>query len=202
MYARLMTEPNQRTQKRIRGGQRDNKNAKKAPAWISYPLLSRDNLDQFLRDVIKATIEDVEEGFQLYRQISQANELGLSPFVWNIYDKLIRPLTVQNEVGVDNKTVAQEYLRLFHKPLSRKVLNDVSEQLENAGLIIREVDPLDRRKTLIFSPTPKQEYVRRDSGVNSHLSNQKTLQDAETYPPVPGNISSDDPSRSARVTTS
>jgi hypothetical protein len=46
---------NQRTHKRIRGSQRDNKNAKKAPPWISYPLDLRENLDRFITDMIKAT---------------------------------------------------------------------------------------------------------------------------------------------------
>ena len=47
---------NQRTHKRRSSLARPgNKNAKKAPAWISYSLDSRENLDHFLTDMIEAT---------------------------------------------------------------------------------------------------------------------------------------------------
>ncbi|MCX6658956.1 MAG: hypothetical protein NTX81_01050, partial [Candidatus Bathyarchaeota archaeon] len=46
----------QRTHKRRSSLARPgNKNAKKAPAWISYSLDTKENLDRFLTDMIKAT---------------------------------------------------------------------------------------------------------------------------------------------------
>jgi hypothetical protein len=51
-----MRGQNQRTHNRRSSKARPgNRNAKKAPAWISYNLDSRENLDRFITDMIEAT---------------------------------------------------------------------------------------------------------------------------------------------------
>lgn len=115
-------------------------------------LLNCFHRERLIQYRIKANQEDVEAGFQLYEQVSQANEYGLSPYVSNIYEKVIRPLIDNDDSGIDNKQVTQAYFKIFHKTISHKTLREIYDQLENAGLVLREHDPQDKRKTLIFNP--------------------------------------------------
>ena len=157
----------------------------------AHALLNCFNREHLTKTRIKATVEDIEAGFQLYRQVSQANELGLSPYILNIYNKVIQPLAQTCPEGLDKKAVAQKYLKTFHKPITRRVLDDILEQLENSGLILREPDPTDKRRTLIL--VPDQKYVPNDCGVKSDTKEEEESQTSLTkdlsYPTVPGYIS-------------
>jgi len=133
----------------------------------------REHLDH---NRIKANEEDIEAGFQLYRQVSQANERGLSPYIFEIYEKVIKPLIQNNNSGVDRKQVSQEYFNVFHKPISHTTLREeILPTLENAGLISQEPDPLDKRRLLVLYPTvplaisqqrPAEQNSKKDSGVH------------------------------------
>lgn len=102
-------------------------------------------------DTIEATKQDIDAAFNLYKQISESNELGLSPYIFKVYRKVIEPL-LDPEKGISKKDILGNYHTVFHKTLSPKTLDDILSQLEAAGKLEERPDPDDRRRSL-FYPT-------------------------------------------------
>jgi hypothetical protein len=113
---------------------------------------------------IMATEADIEAGFKLYKEIERPNELGLSPYIHDIYQDVIQPLlrklTRDSEgeaiTGVAKEVIIKRHYEIRHKPLSPEMLKSVLLQLESVGLVKQEPDPNDRRKTLVY-PTPSSD---------------------------------------------
>ena len=100
---------------------------------------------------IVANEYDIQKGFQIYDEIAESNELGLAPQVLEIYKTTIEPLI--REVPTDRKAIAKKYFEIYHQPLSdRKLREYILPAVENAGLIHLDVDPLDKRRTLVSKP--------------------------------------------------
>ena len=92
---------------------------------------------------ITANMEDFTEGYKLYREIAEANELGLSPELYSIYT------AVKPNIPEEGLTVAdfqKLYYKAFHKPVSTKRAREILEILTSIGLLAEDVDPQDRRK--------------------------------------------------------
>ena len=87
--------------------------------------------------------EDVEAGFQLYYTISEANEVGLSPEIYSIYQK-IKP-HISNE-GVTRNDFQSIYFKEFYKPLGSKRSMEILDILTSCGLLVEDLDPQDKRK--------------------------------------------------------
>ena len=101
-------------------------------------------------------------GFKLYTSISEANELGLSPELFNIYESLSP--SIKLEVGgVDRKKFQSLYFEGFHKVLGREAANNVLTAFETAGLLVSQQDQLDKRVT---------KYVLPDMGYTSPQSTE------------------------------
>jgi len=101
-------------------------------------------LRQRVEDTVIADLTDVEAGFRLYNTVSEANELGLSPELFNIYQKL-RHYLEDSIVGITRKEFQKHYFIEFHKTLGQKSALNILEALANVGLIIEQPDPNDRR---------------------------------------------------------
>ncbi|MEM2103365.1 MAG: hypothetical protein QW717_00550 [Candidatus Bathyarchaeia archaeon] len=87
--------------------------------------------------------EDVEAGFRLYYTISEANEIGLSPEIYAIYQK-IKP-HISNE-GITRNEFQSAYFREFYKPLGSKRSLEILNILTSCGLLVEDLDPQDKRK--------------------------------------------------------
>jgi len=112
-------------------------------------------------DSIIVGLEDVEEGFRLYRAVSEANELGLSPELFNIYQSMKPHFAQKKEVDVDigksTKTVTLEgitirefqglYASKFHKAIGYEESRRILKTLASVGLVTETPDPTDRRMT-------------------------------------------------------
>lgn len=96
------------------------------------------------QNTITATLEDIEIGFKYYSEISQANELGIPPEVYEIYIKLSEE---KGEEGFKRKDFQKEYCRLYHKHIGRGQAASYLESLSEAGLVTEEADENDRRST-------------------------------------------------------
>jgi hypothetical protein len=148
---------------------------------------------------IIANQDDINAGFTLYENIVKSNELGLSPEVWEIFKKVIRPnMEIKGSSDtphIKRKDIQEHYFSFYHRPLSYKRLNDeLIPALTGAGIIYEDVDPEDRRYKLIFlsykenesrDKYPKEVDIEEknnlkdnidsesisNSGVNSNLSN-------------------------------
>lgn len=134
-------------------------------------------------DVIEASDEDVEQAFKLYETIMEAQELGIPPFVLQVYKEVIKPLCEENDGrGVSRKDIAKRFLTVFGRPISEWILRrEILQSLEEAGLITQEQDPSDRRRVLVHvieiqptppssplysEPAPLEKYSGHSGGVN------------------------------------
>jgi hypothetical protein len=102
-----------------------------------------------VNDTIEATEADIEAGFELYAKIERSNELGLSPYVFQIYDEVLKP-SLDDNVGLATKQIQKNYYSVFHKAIPTSALRDVLSQLEAANLIDLQPDPEDKRRILVF----------------------------------------------------
>lgn len=98
-------------------------------------------------DSIIVSDEDVEAGFKLYYGISEANELGLSPELFNIYSKL-KPHF--NDDGLNLIEFQAAYYKAFHKPIGYDSARKTLKTLCSVGLLTEKTDPNDRRMPKYF----------------------------------------------------
>lgn len=101
---------------------------------------------------IQANIADIDAGFKLYAEIQESNDLGLSPYVYDIYKQAIKP-HLSEEIGLSTKEIQKKHYSAFHKALSSKMVSEVLSQLEAANLVDLAKDPDDKRRTLVFLPS-------------------------------------------------
>lgn len=119
-------------------------------------------------DSILVNLDDVEAGFRLYGSVSEANELGLSPEIFNIYQKL-KPQIEDSENGITRKDFQKLYFQEFHKTIGREPVSNILKAWENVGLIIEQPDPIDKRFL---------RYVCLECGLassDSAITNQESL---------------------------
>jgi len=118
----------------------------KAHALINWQL--RENLDD---EAIVATEEDVDAGFSLYGEVSQANELGISPYVMRTYEDVVKPIL--SNAGVSRKEIYQAHYSTYGRTANQQWYEkEIFPALTTAGLIIEEADPEDRRRKLVYPP--------------------------------------------------
>jgi hypothetical protein len=96
----------------------------------------------------------IDMAFDLYRSIAQAQEMGVAPFVMRIYTEVVEPLIKRSEAGFVS---ARDILRAYHAthgyPLSVHSLErEILPSLEAAGLLVKDVDPQDKRKVVYSLP--------------------------------------------------
>ena len=146
---------------------------------------------------IVANQEDLDAGFSLYQLIATANELGLAPELYHIWEQVIRPLVEKNESGVPNRTIMAEYHRMYGRFLAdRKLRREILPALESCGLILLESDPSDRRQklvTLALSDSacpPHDAHISDIGGVGGNVGEVRghPQQDTAKQPPGPLDI--------------
>ena len=107
-------------------------------------------------DDIVAEDEDVDAGFKLYKEISEANELGLSPELYDIYMKFKLYIErYSSKIDFLGITVA-DYQSFYQENYYRKVNYDTAREtlrtLANMGLLTEDFDPNDRRTRRYLLP--------------------------------------------------
>jgi hypothetical protein len=104
--------------------------------------------------------QDVEEAFELYSQIGESNEHGVSPEVWEIF-KLICDLYEKSaRTGLTYTEIKEGYLKQFGRPLMMSSLrSQIMPALLDVGLVMDKENPEDRRERLF---TPKLAEVGKD----------------------------------------
>jgi hypothetical protein len=109
----------------------------------AHTLLNAFQREQPLEYTIIANETDMEEGFRLYEEFSAANELGLPPEVYNVFEKLKDRIS---EKGVTKREFSSLYYETFHRTVGEKRLKQMLNLLLTVGLLGEEEDPEDRRK--------------------------------------------------------
>jgi len=122
------------------------------------------------RNVI-ASEEDIELGFKLWNNVSESQELGLVPYIHELFKEIIKPLAKErNYEGLQRRDIISKHYEVYGRPLPDWLLRrEVLPALESCGLIYEETDQNDRRRTLIFTPPSCSLYPQgnreRGSGV-------------------------------------
>jgi hypothetical protein len=131
---------------------------------------------------IYANDEDIETAFDIWAMISESQELNLPPYIFNLFNEVIRPLfdkkNTSNEtpvVGVSRSDIIVEHYHIFGRYISDWQLRKfVIPTLEDTGLIRQDTDPADRRRMLIFLNNSK-EYRLGERGWQSVESEDEAL---------------------------
>jgi len=101
---------------------------------------------------VVANQEDVDAGFELYNRIAKANELGLSPQTYEVYESVIKPL-LDNETVADRRRILNRYFEHYGRHLADETLRrEIVPALVDCGLVIEEPDPEDKRRKLLYPP--------------------------------------------------
>lgn len=113
-------------------------------ALLNFPFRKREG------SVIWTTDSDVSKGLKLYEKISLSQEIGLPPYIYNLYKEVILPLYIKTHAKLTRKQILNKHFEVYGRALSEWQFNrDILPALERAGLVIQEPDPNDRRRTLI-----------------------------------------------------
>jgi len=128
-----------------------------------------------VEDSVAVDREDVEVGFRLYYTVAEANEMGLSPELYNIFQKL-RPQI--NENGISLNEFQAAYFKEFHKPIGYDPARKTLKTLSSVGLLTENPDPNDRRVVRYFVseggvPESKDEAV--PAGELPHTEKQNSF---------------------------
>lgn len=138
---------------------------------------------------IIANDNDIQEAFKIWDKISESQEFNLPPYVYKIYQEVVIPfwreknkdledlgmLIDNKQFGLTRREITQEHLKVYGRTIPDWLLRQqIIPMLENAGLIIQEPDPNDKRKILIYPTTslaisPNQNNSELDGGVKNEL---------------------------------
>jgi len=104
-----------------------------------------------IEDSIFVNLEDVQVGFMLYSSVSEANELGLSPEVYAVFQKL-KPHIENFENGITRKDFQKLYYQEFHKVIGQEATVNILKVWASVGIVIEQPDPNDRRVLRYMCP--------------------------------------------------
>jgi len=92
------------------------------------------DLEPKIGKIIESNDIDREVGFILYQSICASNELGVSPEVYRIYQKVFEPN--DDGTGLTKEQISAGFLKVFHRPLGARRLNkEILPNLLASGLI-------------------------------------------------------------------
>jgi hypothetical protein len=134
------------------------------------------------QQTIIANSEDIQEAFKLWDEISESQELGIPPYIYDLYKNVVLPLWEEKNSewdggiveanGIEREEIIKKHFQVYGQPLDPlKLRQQIIPMLESAGLIYQKPDPNDRRKMLIYPTTPltifkKQNNSELGGGVN------------------------------------
>ncbi len=103
--------------------------------------------------------DDIKEAFKLWDAISESQELGIPPYIYNLYREIILPAYEQKnsgdeggaKIGISRQEIVKKHFEVYGRQLSDYQLRkEIIPMLETAGLISQEHDEVDKRKMLVY----------------------------------------------------
>ena len=124
--------------------------------WLISIIKSLALLNMWWREKDDKTIiankEDIDNAFELWKNISISQELNVPPYVYNIYKEVFIPAIEKSGGGVSRQEISKKHFEVKGSLLNDWILRrQILPMLESAGLIRQEQSPDDKRKMLIFS---------------------------------------------------
>jgi len=108
-----------------------------------------------------ATSEDVKKGYDLYKSVSNSNELGLPPHVYDFYKKIMEPI-LKSGIGLTRRELATEYSKSFKSHIGDKQLAKMIQLLNETGLVVEENDPNDKRIKRVYNANTSDDKTGDD----------------------------------------
>ena len=90
---------------------------------------------------ITVQLKDVEVGFKYYNTVAEANELGLPPEVYQVYQTFMQEMVN----GFTRKDFQSMYFKKFRKPCGRSKASALIEMLEQTGLVVQDEENADKK---------------------------------------------------------
>lgn len=116
----------------------------KASAILNYKHRKREGT------VVWADNYDIEQAFSLWDRVSPSQELNLSPYVYSIYEDIVKPLC-KDGLDTTKEDIQRVYFERYRSPLAGwKLGQEILPALKATGLIIMEPDPGDKRRIRIY----------------------------------------------------
>jgi hypothetical protein len=117
-------------------------------------------------DTLYVDRKDVDDAFELYREVAESQELGIPPHVYRVFKEVIEPLHQEknggngdgNVRGLTRQEIIRKHFEVYGRPLPEwQLRQELLPALESVGLVYQDSDPMDKRKRLIFvaPPTPQ-----------------------------------------------
>jgi hypothetical protein len=111
---------------------------------------------------------DIEEAFKVWGTISESQELGLPPYIHQVYQEVIVPAyreknagraegleEVTGQIGLTRQDIIRKHYEVYSRFIADwQLRQQIIPMLEAAGLITQEPDPNDKRKMLIHPTVP------------------------------------------------
>ncbi len=120
-------------------------------------------------DIIVATKEDIDNAYEIWKDLSKTQEYNIPPYVYNFFEEVIRPLYLEkNEstdeyIGLSKQEILKHARKLGKNIGDWKFRTQIMPALDTAGLVIEEEDHNDKRKKLYYP----QIYSEHRVGVNN-----------------------------------
>jgi hypothetical protein len=114
-------------------------------------------------DTLYVDRKDIDNAFELYREVAESQELGIPPYVYRVFREVIEPLyREKNDGGGDGNTrgltrqeIIRKHFEVYGRPLPDWQLRlELLPALESVGLVYQDSDPVDKRKKLIYVASP------------------------------------------------
>jgi hypothetical protein len=105
---------------------------------------------------ITTTDQDYIWAFQLWDQIAIAQDLGLPPYLLNLYKEVIyKSYLDNNKAGITRQDILKKHYEVYGRHIQDfKLRQEYLPVLENSGLISQEKDEFDKRQVRIYPLVP------------------------------------------------
>ncbi len=154
----------------------------KSFALINYWFREKDGLS------IVANDEDIKNAFEIWDSLSDAQSLGLPPYIYDLYNDVIvaefhkvNDKNIGVPVGLTRGRISSTHYEVYGRYIADWQLRQIITMLETAGLIYQEADEIDKRKMLVYPTFAKKESRSNNSevigGVLADLDNPEGLLD-------------------------
>jgi hypothetical protein len=133
----------------------------KALALLNLWFRQRDD------STIIANEQDINEAFKLWGAICDSQELGLPPYIYQLFQEVILPAykeknegraegfeQITGKLGLSRQDIIQKHYQVYGRFIPDwQLRQQIIPMLETAGLITQEPDPNDKRRMLIYPTT-------------------------------------------------
>jgi hypothetical protein len=119
-----------------------------AKAFAMLNLWTRERVG----DAIKTNEKDLENAFKIWDEISVAQDLGVSPYILNLYKEVIVPIyEAKGKAGLSRQEVLKKHFEVYGRHIADwQLRQEIIPMMKTSGLVSEEQDPMDKRKLLIY----------------------------------------------------